>query len=253
MKKIISLLLVAVLCIGLVCPVLADEFVPSITDKDAPDIVPVPDGEGKSCIGPLMDGDNNVIDYAYEDCLVITPISEANSSTRIPEDSKATLLDVYAKLSDGTMDLPYEKFNANLDPSTMVIRDLFDASWLCGEGSGFTDHPDHPSILAVPGNTLTVTFDLGISKNATVYVMTYINGVWEPIVKTTNNGDGTVTCVFEDICPIAFSVGSAYTNPPAQTGDNSMVYLWGGLLAVATLALVALIAVPAIKKNRNMQ
>lgn len=250
MKKIISLLLIAVLCIGLVCPVFADEFVPSITDKDAPDVVPVPDDEGKDCVGPLKDEDGNVIDYVYEDCLVITPISEAESSTRIPEDSKDILLDVYGKLSDGTMDLPYEKFNDNLDPSTMVIRDLFDASWLCGEGSGFTDHPDHPAILAVPGNTLTITFDIGVPKNATVYVMTYINGVWEPIVSSTNNGDGTVTCVFEDICPIAFSIGSQYTNPPAQTGDNSMIFLWITLLAVATLSLAALIVVPAIKKNR---
>lgn len=250
MKKMISLLLVAVLCIGLVCPVFADEFVPSITDKDAPDIVPVPDGEGKSCIGPLMNEDDEIIGYAYDDCLVITPISEANTSTRIPEDSKDILLDVYGKLSDGTMNLPYEKFNDNLDPSTMVIRDLFDASWLCGKDSGFTDHPDHPSILAVPGNTLTITFNIGVPKNATVYVMTYINGVWEPIESCTNNGDGTVTCVFEDICPIAFSIGSQYTNPPAQTGDNSMIFLWITLLAVATLSLAALIVVPAIKKSR---
>lgn len=253
MKKIVSLLLIAVLCIGLVCPVLADEFVPSITDKDEPDIVPIPGENGEEYIGVIKDKDDEVVEHVLDGCLVVTPISEATTSTEIPEDSRDILLDVYGKLTDGTMNLPYDKFDANLDPSTMVIRDLFDASWLCGEGSGFTDHPDHPAILAVPGNTLTLTFNLGVGKYDTVYVMTYINGVWEPIVSTTNNGDGTVTCVFEDICPIAFSIGSAYTNPPAQTGDNSMIFLWAGLLAVATLALAALIVVPAIKKNRNMQ
>ena len=250
MKKIISLLIVTVLCIGLVLPVLADEFVPSITDKDAPTIVMIKDDQGNDAIGEILDENGNVIDYLYEECLVITPISQAKTSTEIPDEAEKVLLDVYGKLSDGTMSLPYDKFNANLDPSTMVIRDLYDVSWRCGEGSGFVDHPDHPTEVAPKAITIRITFNLGVSKNTNVYTMSYKNGAWNPIVKTVNNGDGTVTCTFEDFCPVSFSVGSAYINPPAQTGDNSMIALWIGLLAFATLGLAAVIAVPAIKKNR---
>lgn len=249
MKKIVSLLIVAVLCIGLACPVLADTFVPSITDKDAPPIVMIKDDQGNDAIGEILDENGNVIDYLYEECLIITPVSQAKTSTEIPDDAEELLLAVYDELVSGTTDLPYEKFNANLDPATMVIRDLYDVSWRCGEGSGFVDHPDHPTEVAPKGITIRIIFNLGVSKNTGVYTMSYKNGAWNPIVKTVNNGDGTVSCTFEDFCPVSFSVGSAYINPPAQTGDNSMIFLWVGLLAVATLGLAAVIVVPAIKKN----
>lgn len=253
MKRVISLLVITVLCIGLCCPVLADEFVPSITAKDSPDIVPIQDEYGNAAIALLMQEDGTTVSYVYEECLVITPVSRANEPGKIPEAARQMLLDVYGKLNDGTMNLPYEKFNANLDPSTMVIRDLFDVSWLCGEGSGFVNHPDHPALLAPKGVTIQLTFDLGVSKNANVYTMTYKNGSWDPIVSTVNNGDGTVTCVFEDFCPVAFSVGSAYVTPPAQTGDPQKPILWIAIMSVAALGLVALVAVPALKKRRNIQ
>ena len=41
------------------------------------------------------DKDGNIIDYVYGPCLVITPVSEAETSTLIPQDAKETLLDVY--------------------------------------------------------------------------------------------------------------------------------------------------------------
>lgn len=250
MKKIISLLVVLVFCFSLALPVLADEFVPSITDKGAPEIVPIKDGEGKDAIAEILDAEGNVIGYLYEDCLVITPVSQAKTSTKIPDDAEKLLLEVYDKLTNGSMSLPYEKFNANLNPDTMVIRDLFDVSWLCGEDSGFEDHPDHPEEVAPKGITIRIIFDLGVSKNATVYTMSYKNSAWNPIVKTVNNGDGTVSCTFEDFCPVSFSVGDSYVTPPSQTGDNGMLVLWISLLVVATLGLTALIVVPVVMRKR---
>lgn len=253
MKRLISVLVILVFCLSLLCPVLADEFVPSITEKGAPEIVMIKDDEGQPAIAQLLDENGNAVGYLYEECLVVTPVSQAKTSDEIPDHAEETLLDVYNKLASGAMSLPYEKFNANLDPSTMVIRDLYDVSWLCGEDSGFEEHPDHPELIAPKGVTIRITFDLGVSKNANVYTMSYKHGGWIPIVKTVNNGDGTVTCTFEDFCPVAFSVGSTYVTPPSQTGDNGMLYLWVGLLSVAALGLAALIAVPAIVKKRNIQ
>ena len=231
MRRIVTLLLVLVLCISLACPVFADEFVPSISDKNAPEIVPGKDPDGKPTIGRILK-DGEVIDYIYEGCLVVTPVSQAKTSTLIPDAAEELLLDVYAKLNSGAMQLPYEKISSKLDPKKMVIRDLFDASWLCEE---------HPEMVAPAGVTVELTFDLGIGKNTDVYVMTYKNNAWNPIVSVENNGDGTVTCVFEDFCPIAFAVQQGSSTPPSQTGDTADLTLWIALLAVSALGLVAVV------------
>lgn len=231
MRRIVTLLLVLVLCISLACPVFADEFVPSISDKNAPEIVPGKDPDGKPTIGRILK-DGEVIDYIYEGCLVVTPVSQAKTSTLIPDAAEELLLDVYAKLNSGAMQLPYEKISSKLDPKKMVIRDLFDASWLCEE---------HPEMVAPAGVTVELTFDLGVGKNTDVYVMTYKNNAWNPIVSVENNGDGTVTCVFEDFCPIAFAVQQGSSTPPSQTGDTADLTLWIALLAVSALGLVAVV------------
>ena len=253
MKKIVSLLVVLLFCLSLACPVFADEFVPSITDKGAPEIVSIVDNEGNPAIGEILGENGEVVGYLYEECLLITPVSQAKTSTLIPDDAEALLLEKYNNLVSGAEDLPYEKFNANLDPSTMVIRDLYDVTWLCGEDSGYENHPDHPTEVAPKGITVRIIFDLGVSKNANVYTMSFKNGAWNPIVSTVNNGDGTVTCTFEDFCPVAISVGSSYVTPPSQTGDDGLLWLWIGLLAVATLALTALVVVPVVWKKRNVR
>lgn len=240
MKRVISLLVALVLCFSLSCTVLADEFVESITDKGAPEIVPVKDPDGNNAISYISE-DGQIIDYIYEDCLLITPVSQAKTSTLIPDDAGELLLEVYDKLSNGSMNLPYEKFNANLDPAKMVIRDLFDASWLCDNFSEISGHPNHPEIIAPKGVTVTITFNLGVGKNTDVYCMTYKNSEWNPIVSCVNNGDGTVTCVFEDFCPIAFSVGSGNVTPPSQTGDASTPVLWIILMSVSVVALGAVL------------
>lgn len=231
MKRVISMLAVLVLCISLACPVFADEFVPSITDKNAPDIITIKDEEGKPAIG-IINENGKPIDYVYGGCLVVTPVSQAKTSTLIPDDAEKLLLEVYDKLNNGSMQLPYEKISDKLDPKKMVIRDLFDASWLC---------TDHPIEVAKPGVTVELTFNLGVGKDTDVYVMTYKNNEWNPIVSVENNGDGTVTCVFEDFCPIAFAVQQGSNVPPSQTGDNASLTLWIVLLAVSALALVAVI------------
>lgn len=232
MKRIVCLLAVLVLCISLVCPVFAADFVPSIDIKDEPDIIPGLDENGKKWIGRILDATGKFIDYVYEDCLVLTPISQVITSPLIPDHAEEMMLKVYAALKDGSMKVPYEKFSDKLDESKMVIRELIDASWLC---------EDHPEILEPAGVHIEITFDLGIGKDTPIYVMTYKHDVWNPIVSTVNNGDGTVTCVFEDFCPILFAVPTGSDVPPAPTGDTANLTLWFTLLAVSAAALVAVI------------
>lgn len=226
MKKIICLLTALLLTVALACPAFAAEsFVPSISDKEEPDIVI--DDEGVA--GVIRGEDGDILDKVEEGCLVITPISEAKTSTEIPEDAREELLYVYDELLNGDMTLPYEQ--DGLDPDTMVIRDLIDASWLCEE---------HPAMLEPEGVTIDLTFDIGVDADTKVYVYVYIDGVWTP-VPVVNNGDGTVTCTFEKICPIAFCVAAGTGTPPVQTGDAfaAQINIWMVLMVVSAAALVS--------------
>lgn len=237
MKKLISLLAVLMLCAALLVPAYAaNEFKPSVEFKPAPEIVPVLDGEGNSALAMLVDEDGIVVDYIYEHdyCLIVTPVARAEEDPIIPESAKNTLLDVYAKLTAGTMTLPYEKFNANLVSSNMVIRDLFDVTLLCVE---------HNEILERPDVDLVVTFRLGVDADKAVYSMTYKNNDWNPIVSSDNNGDGTVTCTFAHLCPVSFSV-EGEQKPPVQTGDpaGEQMNLWFILCGVAVLGVIVLTA-----------
>ena len=183
----------------------------------------------------MYDDDGQIIDYVYEDCLIITPVSEAKTSTEIPDYAEKVLLDVYGKLTSGEMTIPYEKHDSKLNTGNMVIRDLFDATFICTE---------HPDMLEPEGVTLRIIFDVNFAKDVEVDTMTYKNNEWNPIVSTVNNGDGTVTCTFEKLCPVEFSVKTA-EEPPVQTGDDSGkdLLLWGSVAAVALVAIVVLAVV----------
>lgn len=242
MKRVICLLFALAVCMTLAAPVLADEtdFVPSIPYKGAPDIVLVEDPDGNPAIGIIRDEEGEIVDYIYEPCLVITPVAEATTSPLIPDAAEEMLLSVYGQLLDGTMTIPYEKHSANLDSNAMVIRDLYDASWLCS---------DHPVIVAEPGVVVELIFDLGIDKDVDIYCMTYKNNEWNPIVSLVNNGDGTITCVFEDFCPIEFSVEQR--TPAAETGDTMDFGFWIAVMIVSAVAVVVLLVVPKIRKKER--
>ncbi len=241
-KRIISVVTALLLALTMALPAMAAEnFVPSVSYKPVPEIVPVVDENGDSHIGVILE-DDFVIDYVDEDCLVITPISRADCSTEIPEDSRTVLKDVYSDLTDGSMTIPYAQLGV-ADSDRLVIRDLFDASWLCVE---------HPEIIEPEGVVLQLTFDLGIAADDPIYVFTYKNDQWNNIASVVNNGDGTVTCTFEHLCPIAFVVDADTYLPPIKTGDNiGNLGVWFGVMAVSGLALIAIAVTVFVRKNRS--
>lgn len=247
MKKFISLMVAVLLCVAMVCPVLAaDTFVPSISYKPQPEIVPVKDNEGNDAVAVIRDADGKVLDFVSGPCLEVTSIASVlNNQESVAEDVKASLTAVYNALSSGSITIPYEKHNANLDASEMVIRDLFDARFRCEE---------HPAILAEPGVTMDIIFDLGVVADAEVFVMSFDdtdsqNVGWEPIVKAVNNGDGTVTCTFEHLCAIEFSVrNSGSTAGGAYTGDSFDMLPWFVVLGVCVVGAAAIVVVLR-KKN----
>lgn len=248
MKKFISFMVAVLLCVTMVCPALAaDTFVPSISYKPQPEIVPVKDDEGNDAIAVIRDADGKVLDYVSEACLEVTSIASVlYDQENVAEDVRTSLSAVYNALSTGSITIPYEKHNANLVASEMVIRDLFDARFRCQE---------HPAMLAQPGVTMDITFKLGVMADAEVFVMSFNdddsqNVGWEPIVKAVNNGDGTVTCTFEHLCAIEFSVrNSSSTSGGAYTGDSFSMLPWVAVLAVCVVGAAAVVVV---LKKKNM-
>lgn len=228
MRRIVCLSIALLVCFSLACPALAaeDPFVPSISYKDGPELEDA-----------LLDGED------VGGCLVVTSILGAkNKSTDIYQEDRDLLLEVYEKLSDGSMKLPLEN-------DEYVIRELVDVSFqktACVEAAH-----GHKEALAQAGTTVTVTFDLGVSKNTEVVVMAFVDGEWAPIESVKNNGDGSVTGVFEDICPVAFCVEEAADTAAPRTGDEigRQLPLWIALMAASLAAIVILLIIH--RKNKR--
>lgn len=241
MKRMFAIITVVMMCVSLMVPAMAaQDFTPSVTNKPAPEIVPVPDEEGGLHIGVIRDENGKIIRYVDEGCLIITPVSEVETSTEIPEASRVILRDVYKKLTDGSMTIPYNKHDAGLDSSKMVIRDLFDATFVCTEC---------PAMLEPEGVTLELIFDLNVEPGVNVYAQTYKEGQWNPIVSCVNKGDGTVTAVFEKLCPVEFSVSTGVT-PPIGTGDTNDFSVWG-IIAMTSLAAIVVLTVVYVAGSKK--
>ena len=223
MKRLLCIMIILAFCLTLACPAFAEEgtFVPSISYKDGPDII---DGEMK---------EENV-----EDCLIVTSIRGAvEKTTDISQGARDLLLEVYKKLDSGEMRLPMEE--------DYVIRELVDLSWK--QMDCIEELHVHEDDLEKDGITVTVDFYLGVKASSQILVFAYRDGKWGEVESAINNGDGTITCVFEHFCPVAFCVRDPKGG--SETGDiaGRNLMLWFVLMAVSSAAIITI----SYKRYRN--
>lgn len=248
MKKIISLVLALMICLSVTCTAFATAYTASVENKSAPAVVEIQDAAGNTAIATLTGDLPEGMAMVSGEFLVVTALADAETSAHIPDASEQALLEVYNGLQDGTIQVPFEE----LDPEkadNLVIRDLFDVSWTDVDGNSFEE------LLNAEGVSLEMTFAMNVEADAVVYVMVYKNDTWNQIEKVTNNGDGTVTCVFNHLCPVAVIVeaeetmevvnlpaaqSAASAQPAEASGQN--VTLWIVILAAAVVALAAVFA-----------
>lgn len=216
MKKLIAMLIALAVCCAMVLPVAAEEFVPSISYKDHPEIVDTP----------------VIKDEAQEEVkdveVVITPVAGALDK---PEEEQnpvdKNLINIYEKLESGDMKLPV---TSNED-KIFVIRDLFDISVVDNNGNKVDDVA-----------TVEVTFDLGLEKDKEVVIMVYENDEWHVVEDVTHNVNGSVTIVFDKLGPVAFCVEEdAHVVPPTNDKMTQEVITWSILMIASACAAVVML------------
>ncbi len=249
MKRIFAVVMAMILVIiPFATTVSAENFVPSITVKPAPDVVGIGEDENGVIIGYIVNEDGETLAIVYEDCIVITSVEEAPESDEIPPEAAEILLEVFKDLSsdDTKLSSLSEAFNKlvadelgeDKDADDLVIRDLFDVTALCD---------DLKEYLPEDGTSIDLKFDISIGADEDVFAMTYIDDKWAPVENIKNNGDGTVTVTFEEFCPVAFFVPGEGEEDTPQTGDDANNTVWVLVMIGASVLVVLL----AVANNRN--
>lgn len=275
MKRFVIMLLVAALCVTMVCPALADEsdFVPSITYKPMPELTGPVDETGV-IVGQtrtesdhegdvyLIDGELYVIGESVhadgvdhdQPCLIVTPLAEIANAAGVPDESVEKLLWVYEQILEQGMDffadcegldeLIKSALGEDATVQDLVVKDLFDVSVLCDPLEDW---------LEPTGTTLCLDFDAHVAPGTFVTVLTYKGGQWKMIEDVTVLEDGSVTCdTFENFCPVVILAEATEGDPVIEevdTGDMSNMGLW---IAVAGVSLLAMIlCVVALKKGKK--
>ncbi len=225
MRKVISCLLVTVLCLAMALTAFANavEFVPSITYKPAPEVTATsPEG--------------------HEDCIIVTPVSKADESEDISAEDAAELKQLYADLTkEGTKlsaqcpdlnDMVADALGENKTADDLVVRDLFHIG---------TDCDDLKTYMGADG-TVKVTFASTVDRGESVFAMMYVDGAWE-VIEAVNNQDGTITVSLTEWGTLALMVPAAVGSDDTQTGESTNTVLWVVVMGAAMVAMVLSIAV----------
>ena len=254
MKKFLSFILIAILMLSLAVPAFASEigFVPSITDKGAPEIVTTVDSEtGDEIIGHIVNGSNEIVSTELAGDWIFTPVSEAYDTQAISKETANILIEAYNDLTKQNVQLTtlcpkleevVTASGTEIAADDLVVRDMFDVS--------LTDSKIEELLNQNEDHTITLTFRLAIAEDDNLFVITKCHDEWVPAVKSVNNGDGTVSVTFDQFCPVVFLtdyVESASNTPPAEipTAD----FPWILVLAAALILVIVLIII--IRKNKK--
>lgn len=225
MKKVMAILLSVVMVFSmsfLATAATSNGFVSSPSTKPAPEVV--------------------TFEPADDECtakLVITPYSEKEELSEALEallDKAKDTITNSKNLTELNSKLASIAKSKNIKGEKLAVSDLFD---IHVTGCDFHDgHVDFDIVLAAD----TLSHFVGLLHMNK-------DGVWELVedAKVTGNGEHLVFSV-ESFSPFAIVVDTTElaSNPP-QTGDNSKIYLYIGIMAVSALAV--LVIYKRLKKN----
>lgn len=271
MKKVVAILMAVVLLFSIGTTAFAANFVKSVEEKDAPTVVAPSQSSVKEEIKEQIKeqdtvavivhtATDKVAKEIHESKLIITSVAKKDTSTEIPAEAKKDLDKAYedfsaknkkitqlipANVSKAITETVKEEIGADKTADDLIVRDLFDVSLICDESNELLIDDEHHLLL---------TFNLGVKKDEFITAIKFNpeTDKWETIRSVVNNGDGTVTCEFDHLCPIAFLVERTEANS-AQTGDSSVsIYVWIAVAAAAA-ALIVVLIIAKNKKEKSAQ
>lgn len=209
MKKLVVLCLTLVMLasLGLNAFAARGSFVSSPSGNPAPLLIDweVPDAD---CTATVV-----ITSYADRDTLDDAKREEMENAY----DAIANTLDL-TELDADLAQLAEEK---DIAPSNLAVSDLFDISYV-----GCEDHRDHDGYFSI-------TFEAETLKNFVGLI--YHNGEEWVLVDDAVVDGKQLTFTTKEFSPFAIVVD---TN--AQTGDNTMIYVWSAIAAASGVLLVVI-------------
>ena len=229
MKKVISIIMTAVILATLALPTFAAEssFVESITVKPAPEVV----------VASIVDRNNNKKEDVTADQLIVTPYRPGEES-----DVQKELHTVYDEIDKNGASAIFSDEDAasvkkdGLKLDKLVVSDLFDIFYT-KENTLSENHK------------LNITFQTKLDlKKKSVVVIVKNNGTWTRVpasdVKLLENG--RINISFTKICPVVFLI----EDTPSKTSDAISLVVWS-VVAAASLAAMVLIVVFRNKSKKS--
>ncbi len=175
-----------------------------------------------------------------EECeadLVITAYSQRSN---LSEEGRVTIEGVYDDIKNATdistlsADLAAVANSLNVATADLSVSDLFDISYMnCDPETHTAEH-----------GSFHITLRAETLDNF-VGILHFTDGAYELVSDAKVNENGDLTMSVDSLSPFAIVVGPEKSAP--DTGDNSMIYMWGILAAVSALAVV--ICLKEAKKN----
>ncbi len=233
MKKVISLAIAIFMMFGICVSAFAadGDFRPSVDSKDHPVIVPQ-NFNGISFDALILDENNEVIEGIHlvteenEDGeIIVTAYSEIEVA-----DERVNVIYFQESYEDILDARSLQELN-ELIPVGMIVRDFFDITLVGSYQNIFKE-----------GKKLQIRFDIGAELKEKIMALTRCSDEsgWEFVESVTVNPDGSVTVVFDKLCPVIFLTEKSdfVTSPP--TSDISTTALWA-LAAVFGMGSVCMI------------
>ncbi|MBQ3006902.1 MAG: hypothetical protein IJD78_04995 [Clostridia bacterium] len=231
MKKAISFILSIVMILSFSLSAFAAEFRPSVPSKDHPEVVPQL-FNGVSFDALILDGNNEVIEGIHlvtyknpDGQIIVTAYSEKNTA-----DGRVDVVYFEASYEEILSARSLQELH-ELIPVGMIVRDFFDVTLVGTYKDIFKE-----------GKKLQVRFDIGAELHEKIMALTRCSDEsgWEFVESVTINPDGTVTVIFDKLCPVIFLTENDGAVESPATSDISTAALWA-LAAVFGMGSVCMI------------
>lgn len=230
MKKIVALVLTVAMVLSFTAAVSADgdsTFVSSIEQKTTVEVSTITEEDEA-----IVDENGEAVEVDYSDLHIVSTAVSGDSShdwSEFTEEDQTKLEEANDKLQESYKELNEassvtevmtdleEKAEEELGENEQyVVSDLFDITFAGTEAETVEKALDN-------GGSVTLTFNLGVGKDDIFHIATKCHDEWVvlPSEQVTNNGDGTVTVVFYEFCPIAVIQVAEVVESGATTGTGT--------------------------------